>query len=128
MRLLLDTHTFLWWDSAPSQLSPTVQTVCLDPANELIVSVVSIWEIEIKRQLGKLQLAKPLADLVNEQIETNRIQILPVLLPHVLTLQTLPSVHKDPFDRLLIAQAKADNLTLLSRDTNFTAYPVSVLW
>lgn len=93
----------------------------------MIVSVASIWELQIKLQLGKLSLNLPLEQLLASQQQTNDVAILPIELPHVLALQNLPTHHKDPFDRLLIAQAIVEQATLLSGDRAFAAYPVQVL-
>lgn len=127
MKLLLDTHTFLWWDNEPSQLSGTIYALCQDPNNELLLSLVSIWEIQIKAQLGKLQLRTALAQVVADQ-QRNGVTLLPITLPHILALQNLPPHHKDPFDRLLIAQAQNEGASLLSKDAEFADYAVSVLW
>ncbi len=128
MKLLLDTHTFIWWDIEPARLSARALALCQDPNNQLVLSVVSVWEINIKMQLGKLRFAKPLAEMLSEQQQANRIEILPVLLPHVLALETLPLLHKDPFDRLLICQAQVEDMVLVSRDTEFSAYSIVVEW
>lgn len=128
LRLLLDTHTFIWWDSDPTQLSPTALAYCSDPANELIVSVVSLWEMQIKHQLGKLTLRLPLSEIMATQQATNGAIILPILPAHIFRLDDLPSVHKDPFDRLLIAQAMVEETILLSADPVFSAYSVRVMW
>jgi PIN domain nuclease of toxin-antitoxin system len=128
MKLLLDTHTFIWLDSDPIQLSDQAKSILQDPKNILLLSVVSIWEMQIKSQLGKLQLGSPLADIVSSQQHTNGIGVVPVVLSHVLVLETLPAHHKDPFDRLLISQAIIENATLLSRDSVFASYSVQVLW
>ncbi len=126
MRLLLDTHTFLWWDLNPTRLSPRALLLCQNPDNQLVLSVASVWEMVIKSQFGKLHLNRPLADMILEQQRTNGIEILPVLLTHALAVETLPMAHKDPFDRLLIAQAKVETIPVISRDENFAAYPVVV--
>lgn len=128
MKLLLDTHTFIWWDIEPARLSPRALALCQDANNQLVLSVVSVWEINIKMQLGKLRFAKPLAEMLSEQQQTNHIEILPVLLAHVLALETLPLLHKDPFDRLLICQAQVEDMAFVSRDTEFLAYSIVVEW
>ena len=128
LRLLLDTHTFIWWDSDPTQLSTTALAYCSDPANELILSVASLWEMQIKYQLGKLSLGLPLSEIVTNQQATNGVVILPILPSHIFALDNLPAAHKDPFDRLLIAQAVVEETVLLSKDPIFTSYPVRVLW
>ena len=128
MKYLLDTHTFLWWDSEPAKLSSQVLTLCQDRANMVLLSVASVWEMQIKLQLGKLKLNLPLAELIESQRQTNNIEMLPVTLAHVLALQDLPSHHKDPFDRLLIAQANVEEAVLLSSDSVFAEYPVKLFW
>jgi PIN domain nuclease of toxin-antitoxin system len=128
MKLLLDTHTFIWWDSDPRRLTPHVLEMCQDPANLLLLSVASVWEMQIKLQLGKLKLILPLAELVESQKQINKIQILAVELEHVLALDGLPPHHKDPFDRLLIAQAYIEEAVLISKDPVFTKYPLKVVW
>jgi PIN domain nuclease of toxin-antitoxin system len=105
MKLLLDTHIFIWWADAPEKLSSVALSALEDEANDLILSVVSIWEIQIKSQLGKLKLSQALRGLIKSQQEANGLKILPIELPHILALDALPFHHKDPFDRLLIAQS-----------------------
>lgn len=127
MKLLLDTHTFIWWDSDPARLSAGSLAAIRDPANTVWLSVVSVWEILIKAQLGKLSVRLPLAEIVAQQ-RANGLQILPVMLSHSLALEELPPLHKDPFDRLLIAQAVAEGAELVSADHVFVRYPVRLLW
>ncbi len=128
MKLLLDTHVFIWWANEPEKLSENVLTACQDSSNTLILSVASIWEMQIKMQLGKLKISRPIEDLVRTQQQGNGLQVLSIELAHVLGLGSLPSQHKDPFDRLLIAQAQAEGATLVSVDSVFSGYPVKVLW
>ena len=128
MKVLLDTHAFIWWDSEPTKLSARALALCQDPANTLMFSVVSAWEMQIKFQLGKLTLKLPLETVLEGQRQANQLEILPVMLPHVLALQSLPIPHKDPFDRLLIAQAIVEGATLISNDPAFVQYAVTVLW
>jgi PIN domain nuclease of toxin-antitoxin system len=128
MRLLLDTHVFIWWDSEPAKLSPRVLALCQDRGNTLLLSVASAWEIQVKMQLGKLKLHVPLSHLIQGQQETNALEILPITLDHVLALDGLPTHHKDPFDRLLLAQSTVEDLILVSKDSEFTNYPVKVIW
>jgi PIN domain nuclease of toxin-antitoxin system len=128
MRLLLDTHTFIWWDSDPEKLSSKALALCQDRSNTILLSVVSVWEMQIKSQLGKLKLKSPLREVVESQCKTNGLEVLPIDLEHVLALQTLPTPHKDPFDRLLIAQANAEKAILVSNDPLFEQYPVRVMW
>lgn len=128
MKLLLDTHTFIWWDSDLSHLSPKAVQLCQDCTNTLVVSVASIWEMQIKLQLGKLTLKFPLSEIIAAQQQTNHIKILPIQLNHVLALESLSFHHKDPFDRILIAQANSEGAILLSCDPIFLQYPVNVAW
>jgi PIN domain nuclease of toxin-antitoxin system len=128
MKLLLDTHTFLWWDSDPSRLSSKALALCQDRANTVLLSVVSVWEMQIKSQLGKLKLSVPLAEVVEIQRQINNVEVISITLAHVLALENLPTPHKDPFDRLLIAQANVEGAVLVSDDSIFEEYPVKVIW
>lgn len=128
MRLLLDTHAFIWWDSDPTRLPATVLEAVRNPKNELLLSVACLWEIQIKKQLGKLELDVALEEVMQQQRDQNRFEVLPVLAVHVFTLDRLPRHHKDPFDRLLIAQSIVEEATLVSRDEIFAQYPVKLLW
>jgi len=128
MKLLLDTHTFLWWDNEPERLSPTVLALCRDPQNTLLLSVASAWEIQVKAQLGKLELNRSLAEIIRDQRVVNHVRVLSVRLKHVLALQELPLHHRDPFDRLLIAQSRVEGAMMLSRDPLFAPYDVDVTW
>ena len=128
MKLLLDTHTFIWWDSKPDNLSSQALALCQNRANVVLLSVASVWEMQIKLRLGKLSLNLPLAEVIESQRHTNNIEVLPVTLDHVLALDGLPSHHKDPFDRLLIAQANVEDAVLISGDPVFEEYPVKLLW
>jgi PIN domain nuclease of toxin-antitoxin system len=128
MKLLLDTYAFLWWDSEPAQLSTNALTACQDPENTLFLSVASVWEMQTKLHLGRLKLSVPLETMIENQQQINAIEVLQVTLPHVLALKELPSPHKDPFDRLLAAQAKIENAILISNDLIFEHYPVNRLW
>ena len=128
MKLLLDTHAFIWWDSESSKLSSQALAFCQDRANTVLLSVASIWEMQIKLQLGKLRLNLPLAKVIESQQQTNGIEVLPIILSHVLELDNLPAYHRDPFDRLLIAQARVEDAVLISNDPIFTDYSVKLLW
>ena len=128
MKLLLNTHAFLWWDSNPAKLSAPALRVCQDPTNALVLNVASVWEMQIKLQLGKLRLALSLETLLESQQQMNRLMILPIELAHVLALKDLPTHHKDPFDRLLVAQANVESAVLVSSDPIFENYPVNWLW
>jgi PIN domain nuclease of toxin-antitoxin system len=126
MKLLLDSHAFMWWDNNLGKLSPTVLALCQEPGNTLLLSVASVWEMQIKEQLGKLKLPLALGDMVSNHRKVNHLEVVPINLEHVLALNSLPMHHKDPFDRLLIAQANIEGALLLSRDPIFALYPVNV--
>jgi len=128
MKLLLDTHVFLWWATEPEKLSPVVAALCADKRNSLHISVASIWEMQIKADLGKLSLSCPLNELIRKQQQHNYLSVLPVQVHHVYALKQLPPIHKDPFDRLLIAQTKVEDMVLLSADGFFKQYDVAVMW
>ena len=127
MKLLLDTHVFIWWDSEPGRISTSAMAALRDPANSIFLSVASVWEMVIKVQLGKLTLRQPLADIVAAQ-QANGITVLAVELGHSLVIEHLPAIHKDPFDRLLIAQSSVEDMELVSADQTFAGYPVRTLW
>src|SRR4030067_1116222 len=128
MKLLLDTHAFIWWDSNPDKLSPRALTLCQYRRNTLIVIVASLWEMQIKAQLGKLKLNIPMAELIEKQKETNAIKVLTISLEHILQLGNLPTIHNDPFDRLLIAQARVEDAMIVSTDSIFAQYPITIVW
>ena len=128
MKLLLDTHALIWWDEEPARLGAKARAACLDPANELWLSVASVWEIQIKMMLGRLALRKPLKHLIDDQVKQNGLLILPVKFEHVLRVESLPERHKDPFDRLLVAQALEENYALVSHDTLIAQYPITTIW
>ena len=127
MKLLLDTHAFMWWDSDPARLPPAVLAALRDPTNEVYLSTASAWEMVIKVDLGKLSLRMPLADIVAQQ-QANGVRVLPLNLAHILAIQNLPPVHKDPFDRAIAAQATVERAELVSADPVFARYPVRVRW
>ena len=126
MRLLLDTHVALWALSAPERLSEGARDAIVS-AEDLWLSVVSPWEMVIKASLGKLELHRPVADLVRELEREFGVVSLPIKLPHVLEVAHLPLHHGDPFDRLLIGQARAEGLSVVTRDRHFEAYGVPVI-
>lgn len=128
MRLLLDTHTFIWWASEPEKLPQKIRELCENPENTLVVSVTSVWEMQIKMQLGKMTIHTPLVELIESQMEANDVALLPITLDHVVGLANLPFIHHDPFDRLLISQAMVEDFILLSKDKKMAGYPVKVMW
>lgn len=123
MRLLLDTHTLLWWLAEPETLSTEARDAIANSANDVYVSAASAWEIAIKKRLGKLEAPD---DLDNQVVE-NRFTALPIDLRHGLAVAHLPPIHRDPFDRMLIVQARLEQLTLVSRDEMIPRYDLSVL-
>ncbi|MGI8638337.1 MAG: type II toxin-antitoxin system VapC family toxin [Pyrinomonadaceae bacterium] len=128
MNLLSDTHAFIWSFSNTKKLPPTVAGEVKNPANQVFLSVASVWEMQIKIKLEKMVFNDTLENIITEQQTVNNIQILPVELSHALYLENLPLHHKDPFDRLLISQAIVENMTLVSADANFAKYQVKLLW
>lgn len=124
MNLLLDTHIFLWLNQDPSQMPPHLLDLCADPQNTLFLSLVSPWEIQIKQQLGKLDLHVPLSEMIARQQIDNDLQILPITLTHIEELAKLEAHHNDPFDRLLIAQARTESMLLVTVDRKIRAYTV----
>jgi PIN domain nuclease of toxin-antitoxin system len=127
-KLLFDTHTFLWLDSNPEKLSPVALAACEDSNNELYLSVISIWEILIKTKIHRLQLQVPIKELIDVHQKENNLKLLSVELHHVYALELLPLHHKDPFDRLLMAQAISEQMSLISIDNKFHQYPVDIIW
>lgn len=128
MRLLLDTHALIWWSEQPEKLPAKVYSACYDRRNTLLISIASVWEMQIKVTKGKLALRVPLADIIATQQRENGIEILPVKLQHLWKLAELPPRHGDPFDRLLVAQSIAEEVFLISADRVFSEYPVNLFW
>jgi PIN domain nuclease of toxin-antitoxin system len=128
VRVLLDTHTFLWFLLEDPQLSTTASDVIIDPTNDIEVSPATYWEIAIKIRLGKYALPEPYDIFIAREIATNDFRVLPIEPKHTAVLTTLPFHHRDPFDRLLVAQAMVEAVPILSVDTAFDAYPVTRLW
>lgn len=128
MNILLDTHVFLWLRSSPEKIPEKVLSAYYDLNNEIFLSVASIWEIQIKHQLGKLVLELPLDRLIDEQCVNNGLQLVPIETYHIFALGELPFHHKDPFDRLILVQAQLEKLKLASADTIFGDYDVNLFW
>jgi PIN domain nuclease of toxin-antitoxin system len=128
MKFLIDTHVVIWRTSDPQKLSPRVYNLLADANTQAILSVVSIWEMQIKLSLGKLKSKTPLPELVEDEIKRNQIQLLQLDLSHIYALSDLPNHHRDPFDRLLIAQAKIEKLVIISIDEKFDSYDIERLW
>ena len=128
MRVLLDTHTFLWWITNNEQLSPTARDIIGSSQNELFLSVASGWEMAIKARLDKLELPDNLEQFITEQLQQNGIAGLPIQMSHALHVYTLPTLHRDPFDRLLIAQSQLETMPILTIDPQIGRYDVETIW
>ena len=122
MQILLDTHAFIWFIEGNNRLSSTARDSILKPENQLYLSIASLWEIAIKLNLDRLSFAEPFEQLIPHQMKLNSIHSLPISLLHLNQLIDLPFHHRDPFDRLLIAQAISEKLPIITRDKSFPDY------
>jgi len=127
MRALLDTHAFLWAISDDKRLSRQAQKLFVGPS-DLFLSMASIWEIVIKAQIGRLKLPSPVGPYIVKKMVENRVGTLPITLDHVFAVESLPMHHRDPFDRMLIAQSLQEKLPLVTADPVFEKYPIRVIW
>ncbi len=127
MKAILDTNAFLWAITGDRRLSRRAQQVFVAPC-DLWLSVASVWEILIKVQIGKLPLPKPTGPYIVKKLSENKIEVLPVTLDHVIRMESLPVHHRDPFDRIVIAQALEEGLPVITADLHFERYPVQVIW
>jgi PIN domain nuclease of toxin-antitoxin system len=128
VRALLDTHTFLWWINDDARLSDRCGAIISSGVNEILFSAVSAWEIAVKAGIGRLTIPGDLETYTLEQVSRNRFEILPISLAHALRVSRLPTHHKDPFDRMLIAQALVEKVTILTADAQIARYPIRVTW
>jgi PIN domain nuclease of toxin-antitoxin system len=128
LKAIIDTHTLIWIDQDPAKLSPAALAHFNDPTCEILLSVASIWEIVVKLATGKLALSGEVDQVIREIQAQNPLQILPITYDHVLAVRSLSSIHKDPFDRMLVAQAQVEQAVLLSCDPMIAKYPVTVIW
>jgi PIN domain nuclease of toxin-antitoxin system len=128
MRVLVDTHTFLWALLEDKKLSQTARQILTSDSHELVFSLVSLWEVSIKIKTGKLNTLGSSCVYVHDEMESYGMELLPIRYEHILALEILPLHHKDPFDRLLIAQAMAESIPILTRDEKFPLYPVELIW
>ncbi len=128
MRLILDTHTFLWYIFGDPRLNTAATALLQDRANEKLLSLASPWEVGIKASTGKLTLSRPLEAYFDEQMQLNSIKMLPITLAHIARVSVLPFHHRDPFDRMLIAQSLTDSIPIISAEAVFDAYGVERLW
>lgn len=127
MRILLDTHAWLWWIAKPSRLGPLALALISSGDNEVYLSAASSWEIAIKVRLGRLTLPEPPDRFVPSRMERDRLQALPVTHAHALEVAHLPLHHRDPFDRILVAQSRIENFPLLTSDPAMSGYEVELL-
>jgi PIN domain nuclease of toxin-antitoxin system len=123
LNILLDTHIFLWWACEPERISQSAYKLIQDRENRIFFSAASSWEVQIKAGIGKLVFSEDWEIIVNREIEKNDIRILPVTLEHTFSLKKLPPLHKDPFDRMLIAQALTEKLVIITNDRFISQYP-----
>jgi len=128
MSILLDTHTFLWFVAGDAKLSTRARRLIEEPNTRVLLSVASLWETVIKVSVGKLPLTKSIAQLVRDDVKGNGMELLPINVGHLVILAGLPLLHRDPFDRLLVAQAQGENVQLASADAALDAYGISRVW
>jgi PIN domain nuclease of toxin-antitoxin system len=128
VRLLLDTHSFLWFILGDSRLSAGARSLIENADNERWLSMASAWEMAIKVSLGKMNVFQPFDTLLATHLQRNNVFLLPISLPHVLRVVTLPFHHRDPFDRMIAVQSLSENLPLVSADSVFDNYGVQRLW
>ncbi len=128
MKLLLDTHTFLWWNMGDLQLSARARELIADGQNEVFLSAASAWEIAIKTARGKLILPEPPAQYISSRMNLYRFRPLPVQISHAAHIYELPPHHNDPFDRLLIAQSQLESMPLITKDEEIQRYELETIW
>lgn len=128
MRLLIDTHVFLWWVLDDDRLSPRSRELVGDGTNEILVSAASAYEMAFKKTVGRLQLPEPAAMYVSSRIRANRFVGLDVTADHALRAGTLPLIHRDPWDRVLVAQAQLEGISLITSDPAIARYDVEIIW
>lgn len=128
MGLLVDTHTLIWMSGQPHRLSPRARSLLEDENNAVFTSMVSFWEMAIKISLGKLDLGEDWMSKLQDFMNNNAVSNLPLRPEHCTVLASLPFHHRDPFDRMLIAQALSEKLALVSKDGNLSSYEVEVVW
>jgi PIN domain nuclease of toxin-antitoxin system len=128
MRLLLDTHVFLWWLADAPDLTHNARKAIASPVNECFLSLASCWELAIKISIGKLKLSQSLDRFVTEQMHVNSFRLLNIEFSHVAKVEQLPFHHRDPFDRLLVAQAISEKMPIVSADSVLTNYGIKRIW
>ncbi len=127
MRYLLDTHVFIWWVTDCPKLSLRMREEIEKPTNQLFLSAASTWEMMIKATLKKLTLPEPPEAVIRKHLQLNAVDPLPIVVAHTMDVGSLPNIHRDPFDRMLVAQARCEDLTLMTDDKLIRQYPVQVL-
>ncbi|WP_013325736.1 type II toxin-antitoxin system VapC family toxin [Gloeothece verrucosa] len=128
MRLLIDTHAFLWFFSGDPKLSNTARILMEDIKCQKLISIATVWEIAIKQSKNKLTLALPIEDYIQQKVKLEDFELWPISLSHLFVISTLPFHHNDPFDRLLIAQTIVEGVSILSRDLAFDSYNIQRIW
>lgn len=128
MKALLDTHTFLWWITDDDRLSLNARSIITNRDNKLFLSAATGWELSIKAKLGRIHLPGKLDSFIAKQLKLNGINPLPIYMSHALHVYTLPNHHRDPFDRIIIAQAQLERLPILTMDHEISKYKVKVVW
>lgn len=128
MKLLLDTHAFLWFIEGNTNLSNTARSLIEDAGNQRFLSIATLWEMSIKVSMNKLMLQMPFTNLVTQQVYGNAIELLEIQAKHLDELAKMPFHHKDPFDRLIVAQSIVESMTVLAKDTAFDSYSITSLW
>ncbi len=128
MKILLDTCAFLWWMTSPERVPRRLLDRLRDPSNDVLLSAATGWEISVKRTLGRLELPTPVAAFVARAAAEHALEILPISMTHAIRSGTLPLHHRDPFDRLLIAQAEIERMPIATSDPVYRTYGVRVLW
>lgn len=128
MRLLLDTHAFLWWINNDPLLSDPARAAIAVERNECFLSLASYWELAIKASIGKIRLTKPIERFIPEELTANDFQLLPINFKHIAKVETLQFHHRDPFDRLLVAQALSEKMTIISADVALSEYGIKRIW
>lgn len=128
MRLLLDTHTFIWFVTDSPRISITAKTLIEDEYNEKLLSIASIWEMAIKHSIGKLTFELPFMSFITSQMQQNSMELVNIQIEHLNVVANLPLHHRDPFDRLIIAQAMVEQMPVVGSDKAFDSYSVQRLW
>jgi len=128
MKALLDTHIFLWWIADDPRLPSSVKEIIADGRNELFFSAASCWEIAIKLQLGRISLPEKPDIFIADQLSKNAIRSLPIQASHALYVFNLPPLHRDPFDRIIVAQAKLEKLPVITSDPLIRQYKINIIW